>query len=353
MIGSEQIELLPAPLPPAFPNLHPIPDEKQLFALRERDRLKSLPWKSKVLGSSEQLVVQSQQYQADQDRASSTCIVSLYPEGMGLRVERRKPGYSWEGATRKRVELKESQGTKTIANKQKKKRGRCRGATPSSMARFRDSVYKVSRSEIPVMLTLGWPKSQTPNDREAKRCIHAFIEALSRRYKRSCGFWKLEFGEASGLPHYHMLLWGAKPWHRWVAQTWYRICSTGNPDHLKAGTRVEKLRSYRGTLAYCGKNYCAKTSRPPFGNWGRVWGCFRRALIPWASSITVEAPWRVGMWYARTMRRYMKAQTGGRLRRGGRGRVLWRTTDFAAQWLRVLEWADTDPRPSSGPDCPF
>ncbi|MEI7958134.1 MAG: hypothetical protein WCI40_03415 [Verrucomicrobiota bacterium] len=293
-----------------FPISSPLPSPDQMVAYRAADQAKRDQWEVHQIGTVAHLRAQQTAHDAAQHAAADTCVVELYLDGMGLRVERRKPGFSWAGSGKKPLEVVgQGDDRVLVKNTGSGKRGKCKGATTSSMSRFRDLVYKVSRFCLPVMLTLGWPKAQTPDPDECKRCLHAFIEALCRKHPRAAGFWKLEFGELSGLPHYHLLLWGAKPWHKWVARTWYRICATGNPEHRTAGTRVEALRSYRGTLAYCGKKYVTKTSIAPPGDWGRVWGCFRRKLIPWAECIRVEAPWRVGMWYARIMRRYMIPST--------------------------------------------
>lgn len=340
-------------IPPELWAKHCPPSLQYMARKREESRIEAEKRESKQLGTVSHLREAETGFSQDQEKFSDTCEVSLYPDGMGLRVERRKSGYSWAG--KKTGHELVGEGDQRAIVKSGGKRGRCKGATTGAMARMRDAMYKVRRDALPVMITLGWPRANTPDAEEAKRCLNHILIALGRKYQRSSGFWKLEHG-ASGLPHYHILLWGAQPWKGWLSSTWYRICATGNPDHFKSGTRVEKLRSYRGTLAYAGKKYCTKVGLYPSANWGRVWGCFRKALLPLAQCIKATAPWRVGMWFSRTLRRYMKAQTGGKIRTGGRGRVLWRTIDFASQWLRVLEWAESLPVPSRSyqfVECPF
>jgi len=349
-----------------FPRPSSLPSPEKMAQYREEDAAKRAKYEQCIVGTKAHLRRQEREYDVDQERVKNTCIVEYYEKGMGLRVERRKPGFPWKGTPRSKgmelighKEFTDEHGvvhpdTRAIAPSTKGgKRGRCKGATASAMARLRDKTCKVDRNAVPVFITLGWPKSQTPSPDEAKRCRDAFLHALIRKYPRAAGFWKLEFGEESGLPHYHIILWGAKPWKGWLSRTWYRICKTNNPDHLAAGTRIEKLRSYRGTLSYCGKKYMSKTGAAPEGYWGRSWGMFNKTKIPWDIPIRTEAPGRVGMWFARIQRRFIRAKYGRK--NGGRGRVLWVNPEHASEWLRVLEWAETRPTPgiSQLVECPF
>ena len=349
-----------------FPRPSSLPSLTQMAQYREEGAAKRAEREQRIIGTKAHLRRLESAHEAEQKRAANTCTVEYYPEGMGLRVERRKLGYSWKGG--QRSGKRELIGQKGFTDEHGAvhpdtrelvplgyggKRGRCKGATASAMARFRDKVYKVDRNAVSVFITLGWPKAQTPTPEEAKRCLDAFLHSLVRKYPRAAGFWKLEFGDERGLPHFHLILWGAKPWKGWLSRTWYRICGTNNPAHLAAGTRIEKLRSYQGTLSYCGKKYMSKTGKIPPGDWGRVWGCFNKAKIPWATPITIEAPGRVGMWFARIQRRFIRAKYSRK--NGGRGRVLWVNPEHALQWLGVLEWAET--LPTSSPtrlvECPF
>ena len=333
---------------------------------RETERLKREARQAKEIGTKAHRRFKEAEWTQDQNEAADTCIVEVYPKGNGvLRVERRKPGYAWAGGKRQsRKELvghaaykdehgQEHEDTRALVESGKGLRGKCRGAVPTVMARMRDKMNKVNRECIPVFITLGWPKANTPDAEEAKRCLKVFLQKLERKFPRAAGFWKLEFGDDSGLPHFHILLWGATPWKGWLSRVWFEICRTDNPNHLAAGTRIERIRSYRGVLSYSGKKYMGKTGTAPAGNWGRVWGTFNQAKIPWETPIRVEAPGRVGMWFARIQRRFMRAKYGRK--NGGRGRVLWVNCEHASQWLRVLEWAETLPTPSAIrlAECPF
>ena len=330
---------------------------------RERDRRIREERERSQIGTKAHLRKREQEHTQAQKRAADTCNVTLYDNG-NLRVERRGDGFAWAGKSCKTELVGHSSytdehgvfhpDTRELVNiGPKGTRGACRGAVASCMARMRDKLNMVSKDVLPVFITLTWPLSQQPDAEGAKRCLDTFIKRLRRKYHRASGFWKMEFGEQSHGLHFHILLWGAKPWKDWVSDTWYKVCGTNNPKHRAAGTRIEAIRSYRGVLSYSSKNYMGKTGEAPPGNWGRVWGIFNKACIPWAGSQTVEAPGRVGVWFSRIQRRFMRAKYGKR--NGGRGRVLWVNCEHTAQWLRVLEWAERMPTPERVglAECPF
>lgn len=295
--------------------------KREHFKVRETIRLSAEARNSNVIGHSAHLRAKRGQWFDDQRKAADTCVVSGYVDGMGLRLERRLPGYSWEGK----------------GNSVGSGRGRIKKFSRSSAARLRDRVWQMRKSSVPVMVTLTY--LHCPSPEEAKRDLDSFLKALKRKYPKAAGVWKLE-PQKRGVPHYHLLVWNASPWMRWVAKTWFRIVGSGDPRHLAAGTRVEKLRSYRGTLAYVGKNYLTKECGDSERYWGRYWGVFNAKCLPYAEAISERCPGRLGVWIARTVRRWMRARSSGRCRRGGRGRVVWITTDFPGRWLECFDYLD-------------
>ncbi len=127
------------------------------------------------------------------------------------------------------------------------------------------------------MLTLTYPK-EFPNDGESvKRNLHNFLRALRRKVTGLSVLWFLEF-QRRGAPHIHIMLRGVRVWRtmqRWVSETWYRICGTGDPKHLRAGTRLERVRSPYGARNYCVKYaHKMKQKNVPvnYRNVGRFWG---------------------------------------------------------------------------------
>lgn len=130
------------------------------------------------------------------------------------------------------------------------------------------------------MLTLTYPR-EFPNDGDdVKRNLRAFIKALRRKTSSVSLLWFLEF-QRRGAPHIHIMVRGVrvyKPMQRWVSETWYRICGTADPRHLRAGTRLERVRNPNGARNYAVK-YAHKMhqKRVPeaYRNVGRFWGCTR------------------------------------------------------------------------------
>lgn len=127
------------------------------------------------------------------------------------------------------------------------------------------------------MLTLTYPR-QFPNDGDdVKRNLKAFREALRRKHPGVSLLWFLEF-QRRGAPHIHILIRGVrvyKAMQQWVSKTWYRICGTGDTRHLRAGTRLERIRKPNGARNYAVK-YAHKMKQkvvpPGYRNVGRFWG---------------------------------------------------------------------------------
>lgn len=290
-------------------------------AVLEEIRVASERRESRVMGTAAHCRRKRGEYFDDQAAAANTATVTGFVDGMGLRIERRQSGYSWSG---------EGDGRGG-------KRGRIKGFSASSAARLRDRIWQMRRSVVPVMVTLTY--MEMPDIEKVKRDLDVFLKALKKKYPKASGIWKLE-PTKRGVPHFHLLVWGAKPWMGWVAKTWYRIVGTGDARHLAAGTRVEALRSYRGTLAYAGKRYMSKVVDGGGYEWGRFWGVFAREKLPMAVAINERIPGRLGMWIARTVRRWMRARSKGKCRGGARGRVVWITTDYPQRWLDCFDYLD-------------
>lgn len=144
----------------------------------------------------------------------------------------------------------------------------------------------LSKCGTPVFLTLTYPASFPTDGQITKAHLKAFLMAIRRKWPDCWGIWRLEF-QARGAPHYHLLLWSGPALRRsvyaWLSTTWARIASGGDPDHIKAGTRLEKIESFRGVRAYVSK-YIGKSTTPPtpegFTNVGRFWAVFNAKKWP-------------------------------------------------------------------------
>jgi len=96
------------------------------------------------------------------------------------------------------------------------------------------------------------------------------IMRLERRYPGIVLIWRLEFQER-GAPHFHLLVFNVERIDiLWLSRAWFEVVGSGDIRHLKAGTQVQQVKSWRGVLYYVGK-YLAKAAGVSFAT-GRVWG---------------------------------------------------------------------------------
>jgi len=136
--------------------------------------------------------------------------------------------------------------------------------------------------EFTTMITLTYPGEYPTDGEKVKRDRRAFQDWLRRDQGNPEYLWFLEF-QKRGAPHYHILtdqLWpktrlDEKALRFRVAATWYRQVGSGDPRHLAAGTRTEKLRTARGGACYAVK-YSMKMQQKlvpaDYQNVGRFWG---------------------------------------------------------------------------------
>jgi len=129
----------------------------------------------------------------------------------------------------------------------------------------------------------------------------------------------------------------------WFALNWYHVVGTGNLDHFMAGCRVEQIRGWGGVLSYCAK-YMTKADADawmPDARYGRSWGIFNRAAMPWAKMIEFPLDAEVGVRLRRIARRYLEHQTGRKIQRHYGMTIYCDARNFA----RLI--------PAPPPDCPY
>lgn len=141
-------------------------------------------------------------------------------------------------------------------------------------------VANNTNASFGVMLTLTYPRSYPHDGRTVKAHLNKMLVYLKRRYAGISYLWFLEF-QQRGAPHVHVLFSSVRVTRKeqlWVSDTWYRICNSGDPRHLAAGTRLERIRKADGARRYTVK-YASKmrqkTVPPLYRNVGRFWGCSR------------------------------------------------------------------------------
>lgn len=128
----------------------------------------------------------------------------------------------------------------------------------------------------------------------------------------------------------------------WCMLSWYHVVDSHNLKHFTAGVTVERVRSFAG-VAYCAKAYLSKVDAESFLSeveFGRSWGIFNRASMPWAKIIELDLSEDAGVRLRRVARRYLEHRLGRRVKRTY-GVTLYCDT---VQWSRLLEHP---------PDTPF
>jgi hypothetical protein len=117
----------------------------------------------------------------------------------------------------------------------------------------------------------------------------------------------------------HLAPWDAKCADRvrnmgfqdWASLAWYHVVASGNVDHLSAGVRVERVRSWGGVMCYCAK-YMAKADCEFLSDvaFGRSWGIVNRACVPWAKMVEIDLDGEVGVRLRRVAVRYLEKRIG-------------------------------------------
>jgi hypothetical protein len=154
-------------------------------------------------------------------------------------------------------------------------RGSIASFSPSAGARMR-RFLRTCDAEYTTLITLTYPAEYPSDGRTCKDQLRFLLARLSRSAasEKFSAFWFVEFQER-GAPHFHIFTT-----HRFdkdeLSAAWYGIVGSGDERHLRAGTRIEALRSGRwGTASYAAKyasKQCQKMIPDNFLRCGRFWG---------------------------------------------------------------------------------
>jgi len=158
-------------------------------------------------------------------------------------------------------------------------RGEVRGLSLSSAARMR-GYLRDCVANYGVFITLTYPSGHGEDGVRAKRDLKCFIQRYSRAAKAGSksfsAFWFMEW-QKRGAIHFHIYGTHELPKDT-ISRWWYEIVGSEDTRHLRAGTRIERIRSGRdGWVAYASK-YASKSVQKVvpegFGWSGRLWGVF-------------------------------------------------------------------------------
>jgi len=204
-------------------------------------------------------------------------------------------------------------------------RGRVCGFSRASRRRLLRTLGRVNQAAVPLFVTLTYPAVWPSDGAVVKIHFDRWVKRLHRAFPAAGVVWKLEL-QRRGAPHFHCLVWGAEYAEllAWASRAWYECVGSADERHLRAGVRVERLRTWRGVRSYASK-YLGKTG--DWGDLGRVWGVRYRDNIPWAEAVRVYCSDRQAARLMRYLRRY------AHLRARGSHRSLTILVNDAAFWL--------------------
>lgn len=164
-------------------------------------------------------------------------------------------------------------------------RGKVQGFSKNSRRRLIRKLASIDRETMatpPIFGTLTYPGEWPRDPKRWKRDLDAWGKRLRRRHREACVIWKLE-PQKRGAPHFHLLVFGVPHLDKhWLAASWYAVVDSGDVRHLRAGTRIESIRTWRGVMSYASK-YTAKVIEELPEGWeevGRMWGIIGKEKLP-------------------------------------------------------------------------
>jgi hypothetical protein len=196
-------------------------------------------------------------------------------------------------------------------------------------------ISTVNQAATPLFLTLTYPAAWPTASSEWKRHFDNFCHRLHRRFPGAGLVWKLE-AQRRGAPHYHALVWGDADLgllRAWAGAAWYECVGSGDERHLRAGTRVEAVRTWRGVRSYAAKYLGKRISEDDAWDFpGRVWGVRYGDNIPWAEAVTLRTSDKQAARLMRYMRHYAQLPSSS-----GGLRGLTVLVNDSAYWLHRAE----------------
>ena len=204
-------------------------------------------------------------------------------------------------------------------------RGNVKGFSRASSLRLLRRQAQIDRTAVRAskgksfFVTLTYGGEAWPEDfMVCKAHLKALRKRLTRRFGEFAGFWRLGV-QRRGAPHFHLLLYvppsfgKLKEVRAFVAAAWHEIVGDVSEGHLRAGTCVDQLRTWKA-MDRVGR-YIAKEEEFPTGMaTGRTWGVWGKHLLPvrWE---TVRVGLADAFKIRRVLRRLARRRGTGPLRR--------------------------------------
>lgn len=213
------------------------------------------------------------------------------------------------------------------------KKGKVTGFSRNSRRYLLRECGKIDRRFLPVMFTLTYADDEwIPEPEQWKRGdLRSFQMKMQRKYGDFAALWRLELkprqsGDKVGAvaPHFHLIVWidpanmerkdkmtyaELLKMRAWVDEAWG-----------KGRTKVEAIRSARGTMSYIGK-YIAKADTDEIvaaypDGLGRVWGKWgsKGDVDLWQHILSPVESIQLTFMEAMALQRYAKRQIWGEVR---------------------------------------
>lgn len=186
------------------------------------------------------------------------------------------------------------------------------------------SIDRRALQLLPLFVTLTYPATWPDDPATWKRHLEAFAKRVRRRYPGAAIVWRLE-PQRRGAPHFHLLVFGVRYLDpRGEVAAWWNAILDGGADHLAAGTRVERVQSWRGVMHYASKYLAKHGDGEGFEGVGRHWGVIGREALP--------VNWRVYLVPFFEVRRVLRS-----LRRSNGAKRVRLVDPYAGLWC-FLDW---------------
>jgi len=174
-------------------------------------------------------------------------------------------------------------------------RGKVKGFSEASRRRIMRLIAKLEQTRKPLWFDLTYPDQFYEHRMDGKRLkeshLKKFFQRLQYAYPEVSVIWKLEYKDRQSgrhigalFPHFHMLVWNLHDENLYdlrqlVARMWWEVCGKLSEEHLRAGTSITRIKSYRGVFWYASK-YMSKEVEAEVSEVGRWWGVKGREHLP-------------------------------------------------------------------------
>ena len=189
-----------------------------------------------------------------------------------------------------------------------------------------------------VFIHLTYPKDYPLDGKKVKKHLDIFLKRLKRYCPDIKFLWIIEF-QKRGAPHYHILV-NQEVDKNWLSQSWYEVVNSGDIKHLRAGTKVELVRSKNHAVAYL-MSYMNKLNQKivpeEYKNVGRFWSHSIKILE--VNECIISNTSRNNKRNTRTFRRWYRAK----LRSWGYYKWKWKGEGFTA-WEGMSFFNDLEKR---------